>query len=267
MFLTNYTAVLGFLLSSVAFADSTSKLQLDEGWYEGYNELFLDYKGLQINGNGNHRLLTSHLSWGMTGFRNIYFSDDDIQCSNMTCVIKIPEPDHEGHLNQLVLSPSPTDGWYVMQAAAKLSGELVLTQLYELKKNNRGSDGYAFSSRYEEALQNIKQPGDGSLDGLWIGVHSSNTAVNLVALEYEQGEAATLVRFFEGGVSEFEFPAEGITTSQHTLSLSAWQSSTEHRITLDNQNNQVLVGYVLRTLPNGTVLRNSLKLIRVQARE
>lgn len=256
--------LLPIALTSAAVADSAPSLELAEGWYEGYDTRFLDYKGLQINEDGNHLLLTAHLSWGMVSFRNIYFEDEHIQCSNVECVIDVPELDHGGHRNRLVLSPAPTGAWYVMQTSAKPEGELVITVSYELKENNQGSDGYMFTTRYEEQLQNIEAADDFALDGLWIGVQTSEMDTKLIALEYESGEPVTLVNFFEGNSSEMEFPVDGIRMSEHAFSLTAQRGSSEHRITLANQNNLQLLGYVVREFPNGMVHRNSVKLIRVR---
>ena len=259
-----FSGLFALVFSTAVIAESAPPLELSVGWYEGYQEVFLDYKGLEINEDGNHRLVTSHLSWGMGAFRNINFGDEDMQCSSVNCVIEIPEPDHEGHLNRLVLAPSPVGGWYVMQTSAEPDGELVLTNTYELRQNEEGSDGYAFTSRYQETLENLQQPDDASLDGLWIGVRTGDTSQNLVALEYSRGEPATLVTFLGRHVGELEFPAERITTSEYTLNLSTQQRPTEHRITLTNQINRRLVGYVELELANGLIQREAIKLIRVR---
>lgn len=257
-------ALLGLLFSTAVFAESASPVDLSVGWYEGYQTRFLDYKGLQINEDGQHRLMTSHLSWGMEAFRNMYFGDEDIQCSSVNCVIEIPEPNHEGHFNRLVMSPSPVGGWYVMQTSAKPDGELVLTTTYELTQNEEGSDGYAFRNRYQGTLETFQQTDEASLDGLWIGVRSGETSQNLVALEYSDGGQATLVTFLGRHAGEVKFPAEGITASEHGLNLSSQQSSSNHRITVSNQMNRRLVGYVELELSNGLVRRESIQLIRVQ---
>ncbi|MCC5878834.1 MAG: hypothetical protein JJU03_02915 [Idiomarina sp.] len=258
------TVALGLLFSTAAMADSAPSLELSEGWYEGYDELFFDYKGIQISEDGNHRLLTSHLSWGMAGFHNIHFNDENIQCSSVECVIEIPELDHEGHRNRLVLSPTPTGSWYVMQTSAGPDGELVITVTYELKENNNGSDGYMFASRYRETLQNMPERDEYTIDGIWIGLRKNNFNSQLVALEFEQGEPATLLVFSDGNVNEMVFPADEVAVSERALSMMTSRHGIEYKLALDNLGNTQLTGDVVRTLSDGQVIRNSIKLTRLR---
>lgn len=228
-------AALTLILAPAALAESPAPLKLSPGYYEGYNERYFDYKALKIGEDGQHVLVDSHLSWGLSAAYQTTFDDEAIRCSHVECVIDITEPDHEDLLSRLVLSPSVGDGWHVMQTSVKPDGEFVATQTFVLNASAERADVSLFKSHYANKFANLTRPSYQDLDGLWIGFRNNDTRTSLVAMEFKHGEPTILRTFGRGRVNEFAFAASDIQLYGQSLTMTTHIGTMENNLHLQNQ--------------------------------
>jgi hypothetical protein len=260
-----FTYCLALLITLPVHAQN---LQLKPGLWEGIYKDHFDYNILEINENSEHRLIIAKIGSAFQSNEQISFTNDEIQCTNIHCTIKLVSPNKEHLKITLILSPYLEDSFEVLEIYSNTDSNLVISKTYRLEKQTGQSTVRTFMKKYSSKIKALSAIEKSGLYGFWVGLLNLDAKQELVSIEFYPDKKSHFARFINGdnGVISTSFMPNNITIKDNVLEITTNHPTFANKL-LIHKNNRELKGYMYSTHKGTTLETGSFKLYRFEKKE
>ncbi|MBE1300686.1 MAG: hypothetical protein GJ680_12380 [Alteromonadaceae bacterium] len=247
------------VISAYAAEPETKPLTLGTGIWEGISDgSGVEYYMLVLAKDGKHRVLRGNLATAFRQTQQFMFTDENISCSQSECILSIDNPYEKGHQLRMILAPTLTESFNVLEINTGKEQEPILSRTFQLDKQLARATVSRFVARYRDTISALAPTENKGLDGFWLGVVTHDQQKDLVVLDIDKTGAAELVVFFNGEAitNETAFQRADIEQLQEVYEISTNHKTFANKINIHQINENLLRGNYY-SYHEGKLLENS----------
>jgi len=203
------------------FAQQGKSLQLKAGLWEGIAESDFSYKLLEINANGQHRILNLNITSAFKKVKFTPFTDSNIECAISECIINITNQNNPDENKRLLISLYLDTSFKVIEISTNQEGEPIFTQTYQLDKQHGQSTARQFIRQYKKRMKSLSLIDKDSYYGFWLGVLNVNGKPELLSFEAHPDNTSQFTRFANGHsfTNKISFTPDNVTKVGNILNI------------------------------------------------
>jgi len=241
-----------FMLTFSVVAQSSTKLELPLGLWEGISDAGMEYKLFEISKEGRHRFFSLKIATGFKKGKVQHFTDNDIFCTNTECIVTIPNNQNTGQFTRFVLSPYFETGFNVIETIAEENKTPLLTYTYRLDKQDSQSTPRQFLQDYQHRMTKQQSASSVGIAGIWLGVLRIEGKPELLALEVNETGKSHFIRYINGQsyVNSTSFDMTKYDAEQQPVFIETEHPTFANQLIIQKLSNSMLSGYMYSVRKN-----------------
>ena len=266
----NATLISLVFFINTALAESANNFRIESGLWEGISDAHgADYYLLQINDDGDHKLIIGNIASAFRYTQLLSFDNNNIKCTPSECILSVINPADKDTNLRLVISPYLDSSLRVLQMSIDDKNKVILSSTYQLDKKSGKSTIREFVDAYRERIVNLENKYPGELFGIWIGIANIRDKKQLVILDYNfdsQSEFALMSNGKSGVVRTF-FNKSDVLFDDGLAQISTSHATFANKIILHKLTKGMLQGHAYSYYEGQAIESFDFTLYRVESGE